>query len=369
MASSTSAAWRAPSPTRSRPLRVLFVALRWDYGQRHRGDSFEYANLWDALTRLPDVEARFFGFDEHEASLGRDGMNRALVEEATSWKPDLAFFFLFTNQFDRATIRRITSLPGTTTLNWFADDHWRFNDFSRHWAPLFDWVVTTDWRAVRRYRRAGYDRAVYSQWGCNVHLYGPTGEAQDIDVSFVGQPYGDRRAMIERLRATGFDVRAWGEGWENGRLTQREMVSVFSRSKININFAASSLQFNAKMAAAQVLRRHGRLVVPRPPREIRENLIQLRDSFRPQIKARNFEVAGCGGFLLTDRADRLDRFYALGREVVTFRGYRQLEQQVRRYLDAEDERAAIARAAYERTLRDHSYERRFGDLFQRIGLA
>ena len=350
-------------------MRVLLASLRWDYKDPARGDSFEYVNLWDALSRTPGIEATFFGVDEQERKLGRDSMNRALLARVDEWRPDLVFFFLFKDEIEPATVERLTARNDLVTLNWFADDHWRFADFSRHWAPRFDWVATTDARALPRYRAIGVQRAIHSQWACNHHVYRPLPVERDIDVSFVGQPYGGRREFVERLRGEGLRVEAYGQGWESGRLPLEGMIEVFSRSRVNLNFAASSLHFGARYAAAQILRRRGPLVVPRPLQEMRWNAALLRDATRPQVKARNFEVCGSRTFLLTERVGELSRYYEDGSELATFRGYRELRRQIARHLADDAGRERIAVAAYERTLREHTYEIRFRDLFARIGLG
>jgi spore maturation protein CgeB len=43
-------------------------------------------------------------------------------------------------------------------------------------------------------------------------------------------------------------------------------------------------------------------------------------------------------------------------------------EKIRFYLAHEDERRNIAEAGYARVLRDHTYERRLRDLFQKMGL-
>jgi spore maturation protein CgeB len=354
----------------SDPLKVLFVSLRWDYGDPSRGNSFEYENLWDALRRIDGIEARFFGFDEAAASVGPSGMNDELLRVAQEWKPDLVFCFLFKKEIQPETLQRLRALPGVTTLNWFADDHWRFQDFSRHWAPLFDWVATTDERSVYRYRDLGLQRVVLTQWGYNQHLAGASSQVSQLeyDVTFVGQPYGRRRDTVRRLSDLGVDARAWGEGWAQGRLSAPEMVDVFARSRINLNFADSSRTYDAATIARQLLRRRGPLVLPRFG-SITSTIGQIRDARRPQIKARNFEVAGSGGLLLTEYADGLERFYELGTEIVVFRSFGDLSAKVRDLLANEEARASIALAGRERTLREHTYELRFRSLFNTIGLA
>jgi hypothetical protein len=77
---------------------------------------------------------------------------------------------------------------------------------------------------------------------------------------------------------------------------------------------------------------------------------------------RLFEATGVGSLLLTDEKQNLDEFFAVGREVVTYRDAGDLADKIKFYLEHEDERAAIARAGHERTLRDHTYAVRMADL-------
>ena len=320
--------------------RILFVSLRWDYGDPSRGSSFEYENLWDALRQMGGIDGRFFGFDEVAASAGPAGMNDELVRVAEEWKPDLVFCLLFKEEIQPETLQRLRTISGVTTLNWFADDHWRFQGFSRQWAPLFDWIVTTDARAVPRYRAIGVERVIHSQWGVNQHVYRSQGGLRDIDVSFVGQPYGHRRKLIESLRASGVAVEAWGYGWEGGRVKQAELVDILSRSKISLNFAASSPRYSWRYTAAQLLRRVGPVAVPRFG-ELRANSANLRDAYRPQLKARNFEVGATGALLLTEHVDQLDSYYVPSVEVVVFRGTRDLISKAKRYLADDQSREEI----------------------------
>jgi len=69
------------------------------------------------------------------------------------------------------------------------------------------------------------------------------------DVSFVGQPHGNRRQVISALRKAGINVYVWGGGWESGRLSQEEMIRVFNQSRINTTVVCT-LTTNLKRAAA-----------------------------------------------------------------------------------------------------------------------
>ena len=172
-------------------------------------------------------------------SVGREAMNRELVATAREAGADVAFFVLFQEQLTPETIRAVGREGGVPTINWFADDHWRFDRFTRLYAPAFDWSVTTDEDSLPRYRALGVERVILSQWACNRHAYGKVADAIEHEVTFVGQAYGDRPAVIGRLVEAGFPVECWGRGWPAGKIDQDGMVRVFSSSRINVNLSSS----------------------------------------------------------------------------------------------------------------------------------
>jgi len=81
-----------------------------------------------------------------------------------------------------------------------------------------------------------------------------------------------------------------------------------------------------------------------------------------QIKARTFEVPGAGGFLMTEYAPGLERYYEIGKEIEVFDNPAVLIQKCRYYLANPRERDSIARAGYERTRQQHTYEHRLSEL-------
>jgi hypothetical protein len=87
-----------------------------------------------------------------------------------------------------------------------------------------------------------------------------------------------------------------------------------------------------------------------------------------QIKARNFDVPGCGGFLMTGNAENLNDYLADGKEQAIFESAKDLVERCRYYLEHEKERAAIANAGYARTMAEHTYLHRFRDIFATAGL-
>jgi len=77
---------------------------------------------------------------------------------------------------------------------------------------------------------------------------------------------------------------------------------------------------------------------------------------------RLYEATGVGTLLVTDEGKNLPDLFDPGREVVTYSDADDLVEKIRYYLEHEEERAAIARAGQERTLRDHTYAVRMREL-------
>src|SRR6266581_1841561 len=324
-------------------MKILYVASKYDYGQPEQGWSFEQVNFYDSLVRMGH-KVIGFDFETLFKELGREAMNRRLRELAGDQCPQLLFACLQGEQFDFDTIRSISDGGVTTTFNWFCDDHFRFHKFSARWAPAFNWVSTTATCALPEYQRIGYQNVIKTQWGANPAVYRRLDLPLQHDVSFVGRVYRQRPAIIQRLRAAGLKVLVRGSGWPEGRATQEEMIEIFNQSRINLNFSDPPKYVN------RFKRLLGR---KQPPR---------------QIKGRNFEIPCCGGFLLTDHADNLDDYYTSGREIALFEGVADLVAKVRYYLAHESERAQIAEAGYQRTVREHAYAKRFSAIFARMGL-
>jgi len=376
-------------------MRILYAAMKYDYGNPERGLSFEHYNFYHSLLHMGH-DILYFDYMTLLQEHGREWMNQRLKEVVASEKPDLLFVILFTDQFDPLVLREITETP-LPTLNWFCDDHWRFDNYSREWAPCFKWVVTTAASALPKYASLGYHNVIKSQWGCNDELYRKMDVPLKYDVAFVGQPHGNRLQVILALRKAGIKVHVWGAGWESGRLSQEEMIRVFNQSRINLNLSNGSIPTDAPP----------RVIPPtvRPSETFRSRVSRFLDSvpfgsqvkamgkgwisglsspltasadsgsietaeahYIDQIKGRNFEVPGCGGFLLTGNAENLGQYYEIGKEVVCFDDRQDLIEKVRYYLKHEDERAAIAQAGYERTKRDHTYPRRFSEIFEQLGM-
>lgn len=176
---------------------------------------------------------------------------------------------------------------------------------------------------------------VYLPEGANPEIHRPYEEEEKVfDVSFVGQCYENRPAVIAALRDAGIRVEAFGPGWSSGPLPTGEMVRTYSRSRINLGFGG---------------------------------VAGHKDTFH--LKGRDFEVPMSGGLYLTEHCDELERFFEIGKEIVTYRGIEDLVSKLRWLLANPGEADAIRQAGRRRALSEHTWEMRFEKVFGLLGVT
>lgn len=309
--------------------KIMLVSPKYDYGDNKRGLSFEENNFLHTLIN-DGYQVSTFDPLINLRKFGRKKMNKMLIEAAYRSCVDIVFFVLFNREIEITTLREIRDNMKIETFNWFCDDHWRFKAFSSNYAPHLSYVVTTDRSTVNKYKEIGVNNVILTQWGCNHFLYKKMDLPFKYDVSFVGQAHGVRSDIIKQIRDAGIKVETFGYGWPRGKVSTYEMIKIFNQSKINLNFSLSS------------------------------------DRSVNQIKGRDFEIPGCGGFMLTGDNQYLSDFFKADKEVISFTDQQQMIDKIQYYLSHDEEREGIRESGYKRVLKEHTYSQRFTKIFSII---
>ncbi|MBN2653638.1 MAG: glycosyltransferase [Nitrospirae bacterium] len=76
------------------------------------------------------------------------------------------------------------------------------------------------------------------------------------------------------------------------------------------------------------------------------------------VNQRVFDVPACRGFLLTDAQDSISDLFEPGKEVITYSSQQEAADLARHFLDNESGRRAVAQAAHQRVLNEHTYRHR-----------
>lgn len=211
------------------------------------------------------------------------------------------------------------------------DTIYYFDVRDKHYAAAADlFIILDSFGKAREFRELGgdtlvllssYDRSRYVKY---------ENREKTLDVSFVGAFAGrqDRLDYVDFLRRNGVDVKVFGAGAPGGPLTLPQMVEVFNKSRINLNFTGAS--------SVSCLNRGN----PIPPGT-------------KQLKSRQVEAALCGSFALSEDAPGMEETLRPVTEMAMFTTKEELLEKIKYYLSHEEEREAIADRAYQRAIKDH----------------
>ena len=262
----------------------------------------------------------------------RDEVLRAQIEH---YKPEvlMCFYIVLSREF---------LLEVKPHLRWLVGQHAapvpRGVDFT-----VYDLMISSLPNLVSHFRSLGV-RSELVKWAFEPAALDSIGQPeQTIAVSFIGslQPaHAGRREWLEYL-CERLPLDVWGPNLEGlppdspvrpryrGQAWAEEMYGLLARSRISLNHHIDVAGNHA-------------------------NNLRL------------FEATGMGSLLVTDHKSDLHQMFEPGTEVVTFKDAPECVERVRYYLEHEDERAAIARAGQQRTLRDHRLKDRIAELVRAI---
>jgi spore maturation protein CgeB len=327
-------------------MKIMFVDLQYDYGVKARGCNYIGEDGFrKSMVRLGHDVLPFY-YDEYLDPSRYDDLQRSLMDYADAVRPDLVFFILFENQFALSTLDYLKSRY--TTMNWFCDDQWRFDGFTKIYAPHFSLCVTTDKYSVAKYRKIGQNNVIISQWAAIDEHHPPEFSGYEFDVVFVGGIHPYRAWFVDTLGKRGIKIKTFGHGWKNGSVAPGEMARLFRHSKISLNLS-NSLCYDVRYVLSSMKR-------------IRNHL-RSNKGFS-QIKARNFEIPFFGGFQLAEYVPGLDDYFDFGSEIICYKDIDEAEMLIRYYLEEEEQREEIRLNGQRKAAGAHGYYHRLRDVFE-----
>ena len=351
-------------------MNIVSVFLKYGYGIKDRGDSLEKLVFLPALQGKSILVTPFWleenGYPEDKISLQKKILNFVYQK-----KPDIVFFMLMSNEVTVETIETLSK--DFITINWFCDDQWRFNSFTKYIAPILTYSITVDKYSLQKYRDIGCENVILSQWASFEYVddIDFSNVEYNYDISFVGGRNQTREWYIHELEKYGYKIHCFGYGWDNGMVSYEEMKNIFSTSKINLNLSNSriyDLRFRRYLISS-FFRKISKFKFKsylEALKNIKRYITNRNDPKKyEQIKMRNFEIPGCGGFQLGHHAPSIEDYFVYGKEIAVFSNIDELKLQVEYYLSNEGEREKIRAAGYSRA-KNHTYKERFEEIFRNI---
>lgn len=295
--------------------------------------------------RVTEFEWTSLGFNHIPADWlkKRDSMNKAMLEayhKANSSKAvDVVVGYLSGYNSHPDILIKICK-TGTIILNFCWDDklYFKGNKIGDRWlgpaaiANVVDLNLTNAPDSCIKYMVEG-GLAMFWPEAAHPDIHKPYDVPFKYDVSFVGGKYGWRQNFIERLQKIGINPTCFGNGWENGPLSDDEMIKVYSRSRINLGFAGVG---------------HSKKLMC--------------------LKGRDFEVPMSGGLYLTQDNPELSLVYDIGKEVMTYTDEKDCAEKIKWLLAHPDDADAIRKAGRKRAATEHTWEKRFETVFKTIGI-
>lgn len=302
---------------------------------------------------------------------------------------DVMFAYLLKQLVYPEAIREIGDL-GITTVNYWCNGAHQFHLVDEI-SPAFDYCVVSERAALPLYEEVGA-RPIYAQLAANPDFYRPHDLPFDYDVAFVGQRYADRPEYIHYLLENGVDVRVWGPGWTSDRSFGEQSIG----TGVSWRYLGRHPRASARKLVAHARRRarERRAVPPRARRRLAsiagpslpyDDLVRMysrarislgfsvcgdslyddKDKIR-QVHLRDFEAPMSGALYFVEHQDELADFYELDEEIVCHSSREELLEKVRFYLAHPEQAERVRRAGHERARRDHTWRRRFDQIFREI---
>jgi len=298
--------------------KILSANVNWDPD----------LHLGTPLSKIFNSVIRF----EIGGSYCNDGViqtNKRIVELVREHSPKYVIWPTMTYEILEETFQEIRK-SGAYVIGWFFDDECRFDDYSRWWIPYMDYIFTADKASVLRYKELGA-KAFHLPVTGEPDDFNPLSGNVSYNVSFVGSKLvADREDLVKKLCNDGVSISTFGKGWDNGFVSNDEMVQIFSNSKINICFTKSYA------------------------------------STRNQLKGKIFDITMCGGFLLCEYVEGIEDFFEIGKEIVCFKNYAEALEKIQYYLINDKERELIAKAGKNKATRDLAQHKLLGKVFNDV---
>jgi len=253
----------------------------------------------------------------------------------------------------RAFPHRLLQEVDYPTVVWLVDEPQEV-DFSQSYGRHFDMVITNDPNTIGVH---GPHRCWYLPLAADpgVHCPGPA-DRERVDVSFVGGILPERARFLARLYTLTRDL-----SWR---------IAGPDRTRAEVTFADMWDRRSVAHREYAELTRSARIVldVPRDEMVSFAGRTNRRGIPAAGVSTRVFETPACGSFLLTsDARCEIERLYPPGAVGIYHHGDPgDCAEQIRYYLEHEDEREEAAEVAYRTCLDRHTYTTRVRQLVEII---
>jgi spore maturation protein CgeB len=322
---------------------------------------------------------------------------------------DLFLSYFYNAHFDPAGFEEIHRL-GIPTVNFYCNSIYQFELVSEIAAK-----VNYSWHAEKKARSLYLGigaNPIWVQMGADPEVYHPLADVtRQPKACFVGQRYADRDRWTAALVNAKVPLEIYGSGWVKeeaaivSKPTKAERASQYlGRSQNSAGNTSTYLQVITNNLHKQgiwggLVRTWQQIQYSRETQKLLPLFSSLAKGYAsqpicsvfaayevilnfsnvwadgrtgsdliPHVRLRDFEAPMCRTCYLTGYTEEITEFYEIGKEIDTYCNPDELVDKTKFYLNHPSEAEKLREAGYQRALRDHTWKRRFEQLFQEINL-
>lgn len=247
------------------------------------------------VSRIIHTRTNFFNF-----TLNNLWINKHLETQIDEVDPDAIIFF----KGDMISTEVLSELSNNRSLYLFYPDTYKFLPLLKGRLAYFNAIYAAS-NNNGLYYKMGARKVVTVPWACDPDFHRKIEIKKKYNTSFIGTAYVERRRIIRKLE--GVDV--FGDFWGGFGINSHppvygdDYVKTINQSRINLNLQA---EVSVKADAPTM---------------------------------RTFELAGCGGFQISDNMPSLTKYFHL---IPTFKDINELRALIQYYLDNPEQALEIA---------------------------
>ena len=350
--------------------KIIYIGFKYINGDIKMGETLDKRFFIDSINTIDGYRAEGLFIDNYSEK-NRDNY---ILNQISIKSPDLIFTNIINDEISNDVLTQLSKKY--ITVNWFGDDQWRFESFSKQKSKLFKYSITTDKSSYNKYKKEGIKNVIYRQWAAidinpNIKI-----NKYKYDISFVGSYSPTRDWILSRLKSNKIQVNSFGSGWSlTKKISYDQMMDVFLSSKINLNLSNSVpkdydfLLFSLESLISSIYNIFD-IGLKQFINDVFRVLKNVKFFFfyeknQEQIKARNFEIPAAGGFQITSFAKDLSDYFVEDQEIVQFKTIDELISKCMYYLSNDVKREKI-RIKSHSAAHSHTYKLRMKETFDVI---
>jgi spore maturation protein CgeB len=302
---------------------------------------------------------------------------------------DLFFSYLMDGMVVTSLLDRIRS-TGVPMVNFSCNNAHQFYLVEKL-SPYFDLNLHSEKEAAEKFRNIG---ATPSWWpmASNPTYCHPYPLKRTFDASFAGANYGPRAMLAKHLLDHGIDIHLFGPNWRYAArspargilkrflFTGKYLTSWTQEARARSAGILADHEFRSLMWKQYPENMHGPLsdvdlIKLYSQSAISVGFLDVFDNHDPakstlrHLHLREFEAPMSGALYCTGYTEELAEMFEPDKEVIVYRNADELLDKARFYIGNPSAGEKIRESGRARALSDHTYQKRYRDLFRKLGLT